>query len=101
MCKIDLKDAHFTVPLDKSCRHLVRFLWEGNLYEFLCLCFDLAPRVFTKILKASLFHLRTLNIRILIYLYGMLLMSHSIERLLVSRNTRNLSPSTFGICNKL
>ena len=31
MCKINLKDAYFTVPLDKSCRHLVRFSWEENL----------------------------------------------------------------------
>ena len=27
MYKIDLKDDYFTVPLDKSCRHLVKFLW--------------------------------------------------------------------------
>ena len=31
MCKINLKDAYFTVPLDKSCRHLVRFSREENL----------------------------------------------------------------------
>ena len=24
MCKVDLKDAYFTVPLGKSCCHLVR-----------------------------------------------------------------------------
>ena len=89
MCKIDLKDAYFTIPLDKSCRHLVRFLWEGNLYEFLCLFFSLgpAPRVFTKILKVAISLLRHLNIRILIYLEDMLLMSQSIERLLVARDT--------------
>ena len=38
MCKIDLNDAYFTVRPDKLCRHLVRFLWEGNLYKKLCLC---------------------------------------------------------------
>ena len=31
MCKINLKDAYFTVPLDKSCDHLARLSWEGNL----------------------------------------------------------------------
>ena len=79
----------FTVPLDKSCRHLVRFLWEGNLCEFLCLCFGLepVPRVFTKILKVPISLLRRLNIRVLIYLDDMLLMSQSIERLLVARDT--------------
>ena len=89
MCKIDLKGAYFIVPLDKSCRHLVRFLWEGNLYEFLCQCFDLGPvpRDFTKILKVPISLLRRLNIRILIYLDDMLLMSQLIERLLVARDT--------------
>ena len=89
MCKIDLKDDYFAVPLDKSSRHLVRFLWEWNLYEFLCLCFGLgpAPQVFTKILKVPVSLLCRLNIRVLIYLDDMLLMSQSIERLLVARNT--------------
>ena len=88
MCKINLKDAYSTVPLDKSCRHLVRFLWEGNIYEFLCLCFGLgpAPQVFTKVLKVPISLLLRLNTRIMIYL-DMLLMSQSIERLLVARDT--------------
>ena len=89
MYKIDLKDAYFTVSLDKSCRHLVRFLWEGNLYQLLCLCFGLgpAPRVFTKILTVQTSLLHRLNIRILIYLEDILLMPQSIERLLVARYT--------------
>ena len=68
MCKFDLKDVYFSVPLDKLCPYLLRFLWEGNLYEFLCLCVGLvpAPRIFTKFLKAPIPLLRRLNIRILI-----------------------------------
>ena len=89
MCKIDLKDAYFTVPPDKSCLDLMRFLWEGNLHKFLCLCFGLgtAPRVFTKIFKVPVSLLRHLIIRILIYLDDMSLISQSIERLLVARDT--------------
>ena len=89
LCKIDLKNAYFTVPLDKSCRNLMKFLWEGNLYEFLCVCFVLrpAPRVFTKILKFPISLMHLLNMRILIYLDDILLMSQSIERLLVARDT--------------
>jgi len=43
----------------------VRFEWEGDLYEFLCLCsgLSLAPPVFTKLLKVPITLLRTLNIR--------------------------------------
>ena len=29
ICKIDLKDAYFAVPLDKSRRNLVRFYGKG------------------------------------------------------------------------
>ena len=90
MHKTNLKDVYFTVPLDKSCRHLVRFLWEMNLYKFQCLCFGFrpAPRVFTKILEVPISFLRRLNIvYILIYLDNMVLMSQSTERLLVARDT--------------
>ena len=37
LIKIDLKDAYFGIPLDKSSRKYIRFQWEGNLCEFLCL----------------------------------------------------------------
>ena len=39
MCKIDLKDAYFVVPLSKNSQKYVRFQWKGLLYECLCLCF--------------------------------------------------------------
>ena len=89
MRKIDLKDAYFTVPLEKPCRRLVRFLWERNLYKFLCLCFGLGPvhQIFVKLLKVSMSLLRRLNFRLLIYMGDTLLMSQSIERRLVSRGT--------------
>ena len=37
MCKLDLKDAYFCVPLKKESRKYVRFQWEVTLYEFLSL----------------------------------------------------------------
>ena len=84
MCKIDLKDAYFSVPIDKSHRKYLRFVWEGNLYEFLCLCFvwegnlyeflclcfglGLAPLIFTKLVKVAIALLCRLNIRLIIFL---------------------------------
>ena len=49
---IDLKDAYFGIPIDKRSRKYIRFQWEGNLYEFLCLRIGLgpAPLIFTKLL---------------------------------------------------
>ena len=70
MCKLDMKDAYFLVPLHRNCRDKVRFQCSGKLYEFLCLCFGLgpAPRIFTKILKVPISLIRRLNIRINSYL---------------------------------
>ena len=76
MCKLDMKDTYFLVSLHGNCRDKVRFQWSRKLYEFFCLCFGLgpAPVIFTKILKVPIFLIRRLNIRIAIYLYGMLLL---------------------------
>ena len=89
MCKIDLKDAYFSVALNESSRKLIRFKWGGNLYEFLCLCFGLgpAPRIFTKLLKIPIAILRRLNIRVIIYLDVMLIMGHSIDQARMGRDT--------------
>ena len=88
LCKIDLKDAYFLVPLCMSSRKCVRFGWLGNLYEFLCLCFGLgpAPRIFPKLLKVPIALLRRLNICLVIYLDGIVLMGRT-EEILMSRNT--------------
>ena len=79
ICKIDLKDAYFSVPLHKDSRKLVRFLWAGNLYEFLCLCFGLgpAPRIFTKLLKVPISVLRRVMTRVAIYLDDLLILGNS------------------------
>ena len=89
MCKIDLKDAYFCLPLHPKHRKYVRFQWEGRIYEFLSLCFGLgpAPRIFTKLLKVPIALLRRLNIRIIIYLDDMLIMCQSQGELVVARET--------------
>ena len=84
MCKLDLKDAYFCMPLHKNSRKFVELHWSGNLYQFICLCFGLgpAPRIFTKFLKIPMAILRRINIRILIYLDDMLVVNQSREVLL-------------------
>ena len=89
MCKIDLKDAYFNVPLHKDSRKLVRFLWAGNLYKFLCLCFGLRPaqRIFTKLLKVPISVLRCLMIRITIYLDDLLFLGNSMNEIFMARDS--------------
>ena len=50
---IDLQNAYFSVPINKQFYRFLKFIWNGELWHFICLPFGLssAPRVFTKILK--------------------------------------------------
>ena len=89
LVKIDLKDAYFTVPLNQESEKFVRFQWNGNLFEFICLMFGLGlcPRIFTKLLKIPITILRRLNIRLIIYIDGTLIMGSSMSKLLMARDT--------------
>ena len=89
MCKLDLKDAYFTVPMNRESKKFLRFQWQAILYEFQCLCFGLgpAPLIFTKLMKVPIALLRRLSIRIIIYLDDMLIMAQSRAELLRHRDT--------------
>ena len=62
MASIDLKDAYYSVPITRTDRKYLRFLWQGTLFQFTCLPNGLscAPRKFTNFLKPALseLHLR-------------------------------------------
>ena len=89
MCKLDLKDAYFSDPLNLASRKFVRFLWSKKFYEFLCRCFGLspAPRIFSKLPKIPVSVLRSLIILIIINLEDMFLIGHTIEEMLMTRDT--------------
>ena len=81
MTKVDLKDAYFAIPLNCQDRKLLRFQWQGKLYQFNCLPFGLssAPWIFTKATKPVVTILRTLGMRIIIYIDDILVMAPSKE----------------------
>ena len=89
MVKLDLKDAYFTLPLSQKSWKYVRFLWEEDIYQFLCLCFGLgpAPRLFTKLMKVPISMLRRLNIRLIIFLDDLLIFGSSMQEILEARDT--------------
>ena len=50
---VDLKNAYYTVSIASSDQKYLKFIWEGQLYKFVCFPNGLAccPRMFTKLLK--------------------------------------------------
>ena len=79
MCKLDLKDAYLSVPISTAHRKYLQFQWQGVTYHYNALPFGLAtaPRVFTKLLKPVLAHLRAKGLRIIAYLDDILIIGKS------------------------
>ncbi|KZS09973.1 Uncharacterized protein APZ42_025673 [Daphnia magna] len=76
MAKLDLKDAYLTVPVYEDHQKYLQFLWEGKIYQFVCLPFGLAsaPWAFTELLKLVVAFLRSLGCRLVIYLDDLILL---------------------------
>ena len=79
LVSIDLKDDLFSIPIYKPRRKFLRFKWANLTYEFTCLPFgyNLAPRVFTKVLKPVISRLRVNGYRVVIFLGDILLIGSS------------------------
>lgn len=79
MCSLDLKDAYFSISIDTEYRKYLRFLWLGKLYEFQVLLFGLniAPYIFTKLMRPVVQYLRNQGLMSVIYLDDMLLFGDS------------------------
>ena len=84
MVSLNLKDAYFNIPIFSLHRKYVRFIWTSQRYEFTCLPFgySLAPRVFTKVFKPIISHLRLPGLRIIIFLDDILLVASSKQKCL-------------------
>lgn len=82
LAKIDLQDAYFLLPIHKNYRKYLRFKFQNQLFEFNCLPFGLniAPYIFTKLMKEVARHLRILGCKVLIYLDDILLVGESYEQ---------------------
>lgn len=81
MATLELQDAYFLVPVHKSSRKYLRFLWQNTMYEFQCLLFGLctAPWVFTKIVKPVATYLRSRGWRSVVYLDDWLLIGDNAD----------------------
>ena len=61
MATVDLKDAYYSIPVAEEDQIFLKFEWQGNYFQFICLPNGLAsaPRLFTKVLKPIYAHLRS------------------------------------------
>ena len=84
MASIDLKEAYLQVPVHPASRHLLRFVFRDNVYQFKALCFGLstAPQVFTRVMAPVSAILHSMGIRMRRYLDDWLVQSPSRESLL-------------------
>ena len=75
MCKLDLKDAYFTIPLHARSQKFTRLQFKGKTYQFTCLPFGLtsAPRICTEVLKPIAGILGKMGTWIIVYLDDMLI----------------------------
>ena len=79
MVKIDLKDAYLHVPIHPTHRKYLQICIGGKRYQFKALPFGLnvAPQVFTRVLKAALLPLRERGIRMVAYLDDICVMAET------------------------
>lgn len=81
LANIDLENAYFLIPIHETSSKYLRFYFEGQIFEFLCLPFGLniAPWLFTKIMKPVVNLLRRKGFRSVIYLDDFLCLGSSEE----------------------
>lgn len=82
MVSIDLCNAFHSIRLHNSSKHLVTFEFENIRYNFNVIPFGLssAPRIFTKILRPVIAHLRNRGLKISSYLDDIFICNSSYEK---------------------
>lgn len=70
MVKIDLKDVYYMVNVYYEFRKFMRFIWKGNVMEYICLVMGLSLvlRVFIKLLKLVFVLLRLKGFIFVVYI---------------------------------
>ena len=86
MCKIDLKDAYYSVPVAPEFQRCLKFEWKDTLYKFVCLPNGLAscPRRFTKLLKVVLSVLRLQGVTICGYIDDFFIVAQQFQQSIAS-----------------
>lgn len=94
---VDQKDAYHRVPIHNEHRKYLRFIWKMKVFEFTCLPFgiNVAPFLFTKLMKPILGNLRA---------KGFLSVSYLDDCLLIGSNSKSCEEniqSTINLMTKM
>ena len=75
---IDFKHAFYSVPINPKYRKYLRFVWQGEHWQLTCLIQGLGPasRLFTKLMKPVMAHLREKGLDISGYIDDSLCIGH-------------------------
>ncbi len=81
MASIDIKDAFYSVPIQKSHKKYLKFMWAGNMLQFCAMPngYCDAMRIFTKLLKPAFSNLRERGFESVIYVDDSFLMDDSFQ----------------------
>ena len=84
MISLDMKDAYFHIPIHPQSRKFLRFVFNGQVFQFRALCFGLstAPQVFTRVLAPVSKMIHLAGFRIILYLDDWLVLARSKEEVL-------------------
>ncbi|KAJ8916439.1 hypothetical protein NQ315_014652, partial [Exocentrus adspersus] len=91
---IDLKDAYFFIAIAESHKKCFRFKFQGKLYQFTCIPFGLniAPWLFTKLLKPVLKSLRKEGLKIVVYVDDWLIIGNTASYREINTEKSQLEP---------
>ncbi len=78
---VDQRDAYHSIPIHPHFQKYLKFRWKGILYKFTCLPFGLniAPYIYTKMMKPVLSHLRALGFQSVSFLDDCLLIGKNLD----------------------
>lgn len=98
MASVDLRDAYYTVPIHTESRKYLRFVWQGQLWQFKTLPNGLssAPRLFTKLLKPVFACLRQSKHKVVGYLDDTIIIGKTKSRTLESVTATTMLLSRLG-----
>ena len=83
LISMDMKDAYFHVPIHETSRKYLRFMFNGQIFQFKALCFGLssAPQVFTRVMAPLAKFVHLVGMRIILYLDDWLVLARTLREM--------------------